>query len=426
MLFFILFLFSQSRELEIWARITTQGVKRKIPITIADFNIQKELITTYASFAKEIKNIITNDLDFSLYFKICYPESSRNYSTEEKKVDFKSWRTTGADILICGDVFLKKKRVFLKIRLYELNIQKLITKKEYEYFPEINLRDFAHKISDEIIKILTGNEGISQTKIVFLYRTEKGKEIAICDYDGYNLKRLTNDGKLKVSPEWSKKGDKIVYSAYDNNILKIYLYDLNSKKTKILYGEKGMAATPTFSPDDKYIAFSITQNGNMNLCLIPSSGGKPQKITYTSSVAVSPSFSPSGKQIAFCSDRSGTPQIYIVNIDGTDLTRLTYEGTYNTSPNWSPKGDLIVYVSRTKNNKNQIFLTDINGSFVKQLTFEGNNEDPYFSPDGLHIVFASDRTGSWEIYTMHYDGSDQRKITNLRNATSPAWSPIYK
>jgi len=193
-----------------------------------------------------------------------------------------------------------------------------------------------------------------------------------------------------------------------------------------LYGEKGLAATPTFSPDDKYVAFSMSQNGSMNICLIPSQGGKPQKITYTSSVAVSPSFSPSGKQIVFCSDRSGTPQIYIINSDGTNLTRLTYEGNYNTSPNWSPKGDLIVYVARTKNNKNQIFLTDIHGSFIKQLTFEGNNEDPYFSPDGLHIVFASDRTGSWEIYTMNYDGSNQRKITNLGNASSPAWSSIFK
>ncbi|MEO0097300.1 MAG: Tol-Pal system beta propeller repeat protein TolB [candidate division WOR-3 bacterium] len=426
MLFLVLFLFTQSKELEIWAKITTQGVKRKIPITIADLNIEKELINTYSSFAQEIKKIIINDLDFSLYFKICYAESNKTYSTDEKKIDFKGWRTTGADILICGDIFLKKKKVFVRIKLYELNIQKLIAKKEYEYFSQINLRHLAHKISDDIIKILTGNDGVSQTKIAFLVKKGAGKEIMICDYDGYNLQKLTNDGKLKLSPDWSKKGDKIIYSAYDNNILKIYLYELNTQKTKLLYGDKGMSATPTFSSDDKYIAFSMAQEGNMNICLISSTGGKLQKITYTSSVAVSPSFSPSDKQIVFCSDRSGTPQIYIVNIDGTNLTRLTYEGSYNTSPNWSPKGDLIVYVGRTKNNKNQIFLTDVNGSFTKQLTFEGNNEDPYFSSDGLHIVFSSDRTGSWEIYTMHYDGSNQKKITNLGNATSPTWSPIYK
>ncbi|MEO0118016.1 MAG: hypothetical protein ABIK66_02695, partial [candidate division WOR-3 bacterium] len=340
MFFLLLFLFSQSKELEIWAKITTQGVKRKIPITIADFNIEKELTGNYLSFAQEIKKIIIDDLDFSLYFKICYPENNKTYSTDEKKIDFKGWRTTGADILVCGDVFLKKKKIFVRIRLYELNIQKLIAKKEYEYSLEINLRHFAHKISDDIIKILTGNDGISQTKIVFLSKSGQGKELMICDYDGYNLQKLTKDGKLKLSPEWSKKGDKIVYSAYDNNTLKIYLYELNSKKTKILYGEKGLAATPTFSPDDKYVAFSMSQNGSMNICLIPSQGGKPQKITYTSSVAVSPSFSPSGKQIVFCSDRSGTPQIYIINSDGTNLTRLTYEGNYNTSPNWSPKGDL--------------------------------------------------------------------------------------
>jgi len=426
MFFLIFFLLNQSKELEIWARITTQGVKRKIPIVIADFNIEKELIANYSSFAKEVKEIITSDLDFSLYFKICYPEEGKNYSTDEKKVDFKNWRKTGADILISGDLYWKKKRIFLKIRLYELNIQKLITKKEYEYLPETNIRNFAHKISDDLIKILTGNDGICQTKIVFLLKSNKGKELAICDYDGYNFQRLTNDGKLKLSPEWSKKGDKIVYSAYDDHSLKIFFYDFNRKTTRLFYGGKGMAATPTFSPDDKYLSFSFSTNGGMNLALIPVNGGLPKNITFASSVAISPSFSPSGREIVFCSDRSGTPQIYTINIDGTNLNRLTYEGNYNTSPNWSPRGDLIVYVSRTKDNKNQIFLTDINGSFTKQLTFEGNNEDPYFSPDGLHIVFSSNRTGNWEIYTMHYDGSNQRKITNLGDATSPAWSPIFK
>jgi dipeptidyl aminopeptidase/acylaminoacyl peptidase len=40
------------------------------------------------------------------------------------------------------------------------------------------------------------------------------------------------------------------------------------------------------------------------------------------------------------------------------------------------------------------------------------------------IAFASDRDGSYQIYLMNADGSDQHNLTNTTtNATGPAWSP---
>ena len=40
------------------------------------------------------------------------------------------------------------------------------------------------------------------------------------------------------------------------------------------------------------------------------------------------------------------------------------------------------------------------------------------------IAFSSDRTGNKEIFTMDYDGADQRRVTGHRSTSmSPAWSP---
>ena len=56
------------------------------------------------------------------------------------------------------------------------------------------------------------------------------------------------------------------------------------------------------------------------------------------------------------------------------------------------------------------------------LTSQGNNENPRFSPDGRHLVFASDRAGAYDIYTMAIDGSDVRRLTKGGDAFTPDWS----
>jgi TolB protein len=49
---------------------------------------------------------------------------------------------------------------------------------------------------------------------------------------------------------------------------------------------------------------------------------------------------------------------------------------------------------------------------------------PMLSPDGARVLFQSDRTGDWEIYTMKLDGSDLVRLTSSPGAdATPIWSP---
>jgi TolB protein len=64
---------------------------------------------------------------------------------------------------------------------------------------------------------------------------------------------------------------------------------------------------------------------------------------------------------------------------------------------------------------------------LRQLTYEGNNENPTFSPDGLFLAFDSDREGNKGIYLMGINSERLKRITpkNMK-VMSPEWSPYFK
>jgi len=63
----------------------------------------------------------------------------------------------------------------------------------------------------------------------------------------------------------------------------------------------------------------------------------------------------------------------------------------------------------------QIFTAAATGGGNRQLTNEGDNGLPTWSPDGQGIAFVSTRDGGWGLWVMNTDGSNPRKIAVLEN-----------
>ena len=56
---------------------------------------------------------------------------------------------------------------------------------------------------------------------------------------------------------------------------------------------------------------------------------------------------------------------------------------------------------------------------VRQLTFEGENAEAYFSFDGRKLIFQSTvGHGCDQIYTMNVDGSDRRLVSTGAGRTT--------
>ncbi len=89
-----------------------------------------------------------------------------------------------------------------------------------------------------------------------------------------------------------------------------------------------------------------------------------------------------------------------------------------SDPQLSPDGARVAYVvqrvSEEENAKiKQIFTVPVDGGAARQLTDDGNNSRPRWSPGSSRLAFVSDRTGSSQIWLMEADGSRQQPVTNI-------------
>ena len=82
----------------------------------------------------------------------------------------------------------------------------------------------------------------------------------------------------------------------------------------------------------------------------------------------------------------------------------------------------------SRDGNNEIYVMDPDGSVQRRLTAATSSDvRADISPDGRHIVFASNRSNAhFEIFVMDADGGDLRQLTTtpaVITNTWPRWSP---
>lgn len=312
-------------------------------------------------------------------------------------------------------------RATMGMRLLDLHSRRELARRQFTGCSR-RLRRLVHTLADEIVKILTGEEGSARSRIVFTAETLKGKELFVIDYDGANLQQLTDTGSLNLNPAWDPDGSAIVYTSYANDNPDLWVYQLTTGKSEPLLQRHGLFASPAWSPDGRSLLFVSTRHGNAEIYVLLRNSGRVARLTHHPAIDASPSWSPTGRQIVFTSDRLGTPQIYIMGAEGTDVQHLPVPADYADSPAWSPRGDKIAYVARGPSGFD-IFVYDIASEESMQLTMnQGSNEDPTWSPNGYRLAFTSTRDGGRDIYSMLWDGSGVERLTVKGTCTSPSWS----
>jgi TolB protein len=355
-------------------------------------------------------------------------------------VPFDRWRELGAEGLVIGAVQRTADRMRVEVRLYQVQTGRVAFSKQYEQSPgpgkHVNVRLFAHTISDDIFEQQRALQGVARTKIAFdsdragevvstVFQQRIGKEIYVCDYDGEHQTRLTFNRSLNISPAWSPDRRLIAFTSWAIGNADVFVaatYQTLNVQRPARGSDRVMNSLPAWSPDGRRIAFVSNRDGNDEIYVMNADGSNVQRLTNNQAIDSSPAWSPSGTDVAFVSDRTGSPQVYVVSADGGQPEAITRE-SYCDRPTWSPAPyNEIAYTSRTAPNVFDIRIIDMATRKVRQVTFgERHNESPAYSPNGRHIAFTSNRSGRFQIYTVHRLGGDLRQLTTAGNNYMPNW-----
>lgn len=397
----------------------TSAQLHKVPIAVPYF-IDKSHPDQKSKLGKEMSSLLSRALDFHGFVDILPAEA---YDGSQNM----DWTDIGADYTILGNFENDAEGIALELRLIDAYKGYMTLGRRYK--GPVSRHDLmVKKFCDEVVEKLTGEPGISLSKIAFVSDKTGQKEIYVSDVFGENVRQVTNHRHLAVSPRFSPDGKKLAYTSYHKNNPNLYITDLSqSKTTKLVSRRQGLNMAPAWSPDGRTMAITLSIDDNPDLYLIDIAGEIIERLTKNAGINVSPTWSPDGKELAFVSDRSGSPQIYVMTMKNKSVSRITYSGSYNSTPSWSPKGDWIAYSSKNDGNYHIIIIRPDGDSPTKITSTPGDHESPSWSPDGKQILFSRKINNKQQIYAINRNGTGMRALfANFGDQTFPQWSPRIK
>jgi TolB protein len=161
-------------------------------------------------------------------------------------------------------------------------------------------------------------------------------EIYRASLDGKNLRRLTQNRSIDVSPSWSPDGRKLAFVSDRSGSPQIYLMDSDGSNVRRLTFDGNYNTNPAWSPDGRWIAYQARVGGQFDIWLIDPEGSVNLPLVSHPRNDESPCWSPDSRKIAFSSTRRGSADIYLIDSSGDHLQRLTRNPGDDTSPSWGP------------------------------------------------------------------------------------------
>ncbi len=414
---------------EDWFRTGTGLGAERVKLAVPEFTAHTP---EAAPLAKVFNQTLRADLEYAGIFEVVspsfYPLKQPATPAEVTGTDW-SEPPVQAHVLVLGNLSTEANQLIVEgwaLDVRNARLPEVVGKRYRDNPTEEAARRLAHQLADEIVVRLGGGvPGIFSTKIVFISNRSGAKEVWICDYDGGNAKQLTRLRSISLAPKWSPDGLRIAFSSKVGNSWEVQIFSLETGKLVAFPRYRSLNTTPAWTPDGNQTIFCSSMSGDPELYLVDWNGTNLKRLTYVRGVDISPAFNPkTGGQIAFVSDRGGSPQIYLMDRDGANAQRIAGGEGYVVDPAWSPNGQLLAFSWRRPNGNYDIYVMDVATKEARMLTRDaGRNEHPSWAADGRHLVFQSNRTGSWQLWTMLADGSQPRKITQGGTNEAPNWGP---
>lgn len=275
--------------------------------------------------------------------------------------------------------------------------------------------------------VFAKNRNLEKSSMVFMREFDKEKQIMMADGDGGNVTALTKGKLWHLYPAINAEASEITFAqGTDASSLNLVTMNLQTKVMEqwTSPAKKGLNLHPVYSGNGKWIAFStpigenkVNQIAFFNADQVRKTSS-PQvilseegpinsydvKFNYISSDFASyfPAFSSDNSFIVFeRSKPDKTKDIMMYDIASAKLIALTEPEGISMSPSLSFDDRYVAYTAKVEGNWD-IYVKDRIGGKTYRATNHANNDyAPTFNANN-DLVFASDRSGHFQIYKMSF------------------------
>lgn len=235
------------------------------------------------------------------------------------------------------------------------------------------------------------------SKIVFeAVKDGKSAVYTVQAADGSGLQKLTGGEASDGQPKWSPDGRQIVFISDRDGHSQLYLMNADGSQQRRLTNVPDLDYLPDFSPRGDYIVFQSRPERKSpahDIYLIRTDGTARLRLTDQTADYTAPKWSPNGKYILF-----GRSDFIPKNVQD-EMGKMS-------------RDERMKIIAR-RDNSQEIFVMNKDGSNVRNLTNNNVRDyDVHWSEDGKTIYFISDRDGSPNVYTMNNNESKVRKIAD--------------
>jgi Tol biopolymer transport system component len=240
-------------------------------------------------------------------------------------------------------------------------------------------------------------------------------------------RKLTSE-KKDYAPVFSPDGQTLVFlRSLSNGVNDIYLVPVAGGAAKRLTSDNRQIEGLDWTEDGREIVYSKFDSGHA-VWRVPIAGGHPRKVTGFGADAADLAVARRGHRLAYTESKYDTNIWRIPLKSGADSQAVPApfiaSAQLEDSPQYSPDGKRIVFGSN-RSGQYQIWTCDDKGQNLAQLTsFETAwTGSPRWSPDGKLIAFDSRPQGQADIYVIGADGGTPRQLTSdPASDIVPSWS----
>jgi len=225
---------------------------------------------------------------------------------------------------------------------------------------------------------------------------------------------VSSDGRWQVFTDL-KSGDLAIRDMSKGQVKRLLV------KTGAFEDDPSEALGPVFSPDLTQIAYlwdGFGKDDHHQLRVMPNKPGAKSRVLTDSyeDICWADGWSPDGKSLLayIIKKKENTKQLVRISVSEGAVKVLKPLGwrTGYSKPTYSPDGQWIVYEARAVNPTadppaptdpadTHIYVLSADGSRETEIVkAAGENRQPVWTPDGAHILFISNRTGHWDLWSV--------------------------